>query len=173
MKVYLGCGLTHVPRAAFEKYVAFIHRLASALRAGGCEEVTYALMNSDPQLAEKPFGERARLCYVWDRDLVEKADVLVAEASYPSTGLGIEMQIAENRDKPIVVCFRATADNRVAQVEYENPDHSHHALQIGEGYVSLMALGIPSVFRVVRYDQDDDGIAQVLKAISSLKRDDT
>jgi hypothetical protein len=168
MKAYLGCGLTHVPRDLFDSYVAFIHRLAAALKTAGCEDVTYALVNSDPQLAEKPFGERARLCYVWDRNLVEKADVLVAEASYPSTGLGIEMQIAENLDKPIIICFRATAETRATPIEYENPDHSHHSLQIGEGYVSLMALGIPSVFRVVRYERDDDGIAKVLEAISSL-----
>lgn len=172
MKVYIGCGLTHVPRQAFDSYVAFIHRLAAALRASGCDEVAYALMNSDPQLAEKPFGERTRLCYVWDRELVEKADVLVAEASYPSTGLGIEMQIAANRDKPIIICFRATAETRAAPVEYDNPDHSHHALQIGEGYVSLMALGVPSVFNVVRYEHDQDGVDLVLEAIASLRRDD-
>jgi hypothetical protein len=170
MKVYLGCGLTHVPRDAFDGYVSFIHRLAAALRADGCDDVTYALVDSDPQLAEKPFGERARLCYVWDRNLVEKADVLVAETTYPSTGLGIEMQIAESLDKPIIVCFRAVAVTRAAPVEYENPDHSHHSLQIGEGYVSLMALGIPSVFRVVRYENDDDGIAQVVEAICALRR---
>jgi len=170
MKVYIGCGLTHVPRKAFDSYVAFIHRLAGALKTSGCEQVTYALVNSDPQLAEKPFCERARLCYVWDRDLIEKADVFVAEASHPSTGLGVEMQIAANRDKPIVICFRADAETRAAPVEYKNPDHSHRTLQIGEGYVSLMALGIPSVFRVVRYEHDDDCIAEVVEAISSLKR---
>ncbi len=169
MKVYLGCGLTHVPRETFDSYVAFIHRLASALMANGSNTVTYALLNSDPQLAEKPFGERARLCYLWDRDLVEKADVLVAEASYPSTGLGIEMQIAENEGKPIIICFKAANETRAVPVEYENPDRSHHALQIGEGYVTLMALGIPSVVRIVRYEYDDDAIAQVLEAIASLK----
>src|SRR5262245_2745863 len=103
MKVYIGCGLTYVPRDRFQGYVALVHRLAAALRGNQCEEVMYALINSDPQLAEKPFGERARLCYLWDRELVEKADVMVAEATYPSTGLGIEMQIAENRGKPIII----------------------------------------------------------------------
>jgi hypothetical protein len=96
--------------------------------------------------------------------------VLVAEASHPSTGLGIEMQIAEKDDKPIIICFRTAPETRAAPVKYENPDHSQHPLQIGEGYVTLMALGIPSVFRVVRYEHDDDGIAQVVKAISSLRR---
>src|SRR5687767_13691920 len=106
MTIYLGCGLTHVPRDVFLDYVAQLHRIAAELERTGTK-VMYALKHSDPQLAEKPFEEKARLCYLWDRELVEKADVLIAEATYPSTGLGIEMQIAESCGKPIIICFQA------------------------------------------------------------------
>src|SRR5258708_17148580 len=101
MKVYIGCGLTHVPRDLFSEHAEFIHELASRLTKAG-HEVRYALRDSDPHLAEKPFGERARLCYLWDRKMVEDAELMVAEASFPSTGLGIEMQIAEGKDTPII-----------------------------------------------------------------------
>jgi hypothetical protein len=140
MNVYIACGLAHVPRSSFQRYANFIHTTAEALRQLGCVHVTYALKHSDPQLAEKPFAERAKLCYLWDREMVEAADVLVAEASYPSTGLGIELQIAESKGTPIITCFNRSEENRLTPVEYENPDHSHHELQIGEGFVSLMAL---------------------------------
>ena len=70
MKVYLACGMTHVPRSNFQRYADFIHSTAEALRQLGCEQVRYALMHSDPQLAEKPFEERAKLCYLWDREMV-------------------------------------------------------------------------------------------------------
>ena len=156
----------------FSDYVSLLHRIAAELE-GIDTKVKYALKHSDPQLAEKPFEEKARLCYLWDRELVEKADVLIAEASYPSTGLGIEMQIAESHGKPIIICFRAGSDTRAAEVRYENPDHTRHTLQIGDGYVSLMALGIPSVFKVMQYERADDCIPQLVRAVLELKRDDS
>ena len=86
MKIYIACGLTHVPRQFFDEHVAFVHHLASSLEGNdeGCE-VKYALVHSDPQLASKPASERARLCYLWDREMVEDADLVIAEASFPST----------------------------------------------------------------------------------------
>jgi hypothetical protein len=165
MKIYIACALTHVPRGAiFEEHVAFIHGLAGMLKDAG-HDVMYALVDSDPQLASKPFEERARLCYLWDRHMVEQAELIVAEASFPSTGLGIEMQIAESNGTPIILCFRDFGSNKVEGVLYENPDHSRHNLQVGDGFVTLMALGVPTIFRVVRYSDRQDGL---LKAMSAL-----
>ena len=47
MKIYIACGLTHVPREFFDEYVSFIHQLADALRKsiGSCD-VKYALVNT-------------------------------------------------------------------------------------------------------------------------------
>jgi hypothetical protein len=132
--------------------------------------VKYALVDSDPQLALKPFEERARLCYVWDREMVEEAELIIAEASFPSTGQGIELQIAESRDIPSLICFRDAAENRADQVKYENPDGQRYELQIGDGFVTLMVLGLPSVFRVLRYKNSADGIAQVLAAVSLIEK---
>jgi hypothetical protein len=167
VNLYIACGLTHVPRAQFEQYVHYIHTLAAALSATGLS-VNYALRDSDPQLAEKPFEERARLCYLRDRAMVEQADVMVADATFPSTGLGIELQTAEARDLPIILAFRRSPETRVPQVEYTNPDATHHALQIGEGYVSLMVLGMPSIFKVIGYTEPDTGIAQIVEAVGLL-----
>ena len=84
MKIYLACALTHVPRQLFAEYAKFIHALASALRSGPAHhQVKYALVDSDPQLASKPFVERARLCYVWDREMVEVADLLARRLAFP------------------------------------------------------------------------------------------
>lgn len=170
MKVYIACALTAVPRHLFQDYTMFLHGLAFALKANGCKEVRYALVDSDPQLAEKPYEERARLCYLWDREMVEQVDVLVADASFPSIGLGIELQVAESRGIPIVLCFRRAAENRVSPVDYENPDHSRHTLQIGDGYASLMALGIPTIFRTVGYTDATDGIPAIVQVVSLLQR---
>lgn len=168
MKIYIACALTHVPRGAiFDEHVAFIHELARTLKSIG-HEVMYALVNSDPQLASKPSEERARLCYLWDRNMVEQAELVIAEASFPSTGLGIEMQIAESEGTPIILCFRDFGANKVESVSYENPDHSRHSLQVGDGFVTLMALGVPTIFKVVQYSDEQDGLAKVIGALDLL-----
>ncbi len=104
--------------------------------------------------------------------MVENSDVIIAEASFPSTGLGVEIQIAEVKGIPIIICFREIDSNRAAPIAYENPDHTKHDLQIGEGIVSYMALGIPSVFQVIKYIDYEDGIAQVIDAVRLLSSND-
>lgn len=170
MKIYLACGLTHVPRESFGRYVAFIHGVAESLTRTLGAEVKYALKHSDPQLADKPIQERASFCYLWDRAMVEWADLVVAECSYPSTGVGIELQIAVQRATPIIICFENSDSIAAVPVEYKNPDGSRHHLQIGEGHVTLMALGLPTVFSVVRYAEPDDGIAKIAAAVELLER---
>lgn len=171
MKIYIACGLTHVPREHFEEYTSFIHKLSSSLKQDDANhEVKYALVNSDPQLAEKPYTERAKLCYIWDRNMVAEADLIIAEASFPSTGLGIELQIAESNDTPIIICFRDFKDNKAEPICYQNPDKSCHELQIGEGFVSLMALGLPSVYKAIKYNNCEDGI-QAIRSVVDLLRE--
>ena len=113
MNIYIACGLTHVPRDFFADYVAYLHGLARELRTiPAVASVQYALVNSDPQLASKPASDRAALCYDWDRRMVEEADLLIAEASFPSTGLGIEMQIAETAGIPVIMLIGDHGINR-------------------------------------------------------------
>lgn len=119
----------------------------------------------------KPTSERARLCYLWDREMVEEADLVIAEASFPSTGLGIEMQLAEAKGTPIILCFRDFGTNKVKSLSYANPDHTHHELQVGEGFVTLMALGIPTIFRSIHYFDRDDGIKRVIATVNLIGRD--
>lgn len=170
MKIYLACGLTHVPRESFRAYVAFIHDLATHLGRIGAE-VKYALKDSDPQLASRPADEKAKLCYLWDREMVQWADLVVADCTYPSTGVGIELQIAEQSGTPIIICFENSRTTEAAPVEYQNPDGKSYQLQIGEGHVTLMALGLPTVFRVIAYAGVQDGLTHVAAAVASLTRD--
>lgn len=169
MNIYIACGLTHVPRPLFAEYADFVHRLARSLGAAPFgHDVKYALSHSDPQLAERPFEERARLCYLWDKRMVEEADLVIGEASFPSTGLGVELQIAETRRIPILLCFRDFGSNHAQPVSYETPDHQRHDLQVGGGFISLMALGVPSVLRVIRYEDSAGGILRVVEAVAAL-----
>lgn len=170
IKIYLACGLTHVPRTEFPAYVLVIESVAQFLTNKLGADVKYALRDSDPQLSQKPFEDRARLCYVWDKEMVEWADVIVAEASYPSTGLGIELQIACSRETPIVVVFKLDENHKAPPVQYKTPDQKNHNLQLGSGYVSLMALGLPSIFKVLPYANVEEACIEVCNAVATLIR---
>lgn len=166
MNIYIACGLTHVPREIFDRYVGFLHQIAASLRTlPTVASVKYALVDSDPQLATKPRKNRAALCYDWDRRMVEEADLIVAEASFPSTGLGIELQIAESGGKPVIMLIGDLGINRVKAAHYENPDHSEHDLQVGEGIVSLMALGLPAIRRTIMYSDFGEGVSGTVEAV--------
>lgn len=168
MKVYIACGLTHVPRHEFAQYVGLIEKLAGRLVDEFSADVKYALKDSDPQLALRPFAERASLCYLWDREMVEWADVVIAEASYPSTGLGIELQLACAQNIPAVLLFKLEDQHRAPPVQYQTADRHVHSLQLGEGYVSLMALGLPNVRKVLPYKNTEQAINDVLKMFETI-----
>jgi hypothetical protein len=104
--------------------------------------------------------------------MVEWADVVVAEATFPSTGMGIELQIAEQNDIPIIVCFKSSGEHQATPVSYLTPDGEVHSLQIGEGFVSLMALGLPSIFRVVSYSNDEQLFQKIGQAVEILSAPD-
>jgi hypothetical protein len=166
VQIYIACGLTHVPRSIFPRYVEYIHRLASELRRiSGVSDVKYALVDSDPQLSLKPPEEQAGLCYDWDRRMVEEADIVIADASFPSTGLGIELQIAETAGNPVIMLIGNLGINQVGEAHYRNPDSSEHELQIGKGIVSLMALGLPAIRKTVTYSSFDEAISGALDAV--------
>jgi hypothetical protein len=170
MKIYIACGLTHVPRVEFGDYVQLIERVADHLEKKLGAQVKYALRDSDPQLAQKPLSDRARLCYLWDKDMVEWADILIAEASFPSTGLGIEMQLACSQETPTILAFRLDEKHRAQPVQYRASGTEIHSLQLGEGYVSLMALGLPSLFKVVPYRDTSHAQSEIATAVATLQK---
>lgn len=166
MNIYIACGLTHVPRDIFSDYAAYLHELAHQLNnINFIDKVRYALVDSDPQLSTRAEGEQAALCYEWDRRMVEEADLIIADASFPSTGLGIELQIAESSGTPVIMLIGDFGINRVKEIKYQNPDHEIHDLQIGKGIVSLMALGLPVIDEIVTYKKFPDAVLGALEAV--------
>lgn len=102
--------------------------------------------------------------------MVEWADVIVAEASYPSTGLGIELQLACSQETPIVMAFKLDGRHKALPIQYKTPDEEIHNLQLGDGYVSLMALGLPSLFKVLPYATASEAYLEIGKSIETLRK---
>jgi hypothetical protein len=165
MNIFIACGLTQIPRNLFATYTETIHTVAARLSSKGLHQVKYALLDIDPRLASEPRTERAPLCYSWGKSMVEAADLVLAEASFPSIGLGIEMQIAAASEKPLIIFYRDFGVNKLSSVTYENPDKSLHELHIDQGFVSLMALGIPTVQTLIKYSDTADAALQLAEAV--------
>ena len=76
-----------------------------------------------------------------------------------------DFSAAEYSNIPIIMLVGELGINRVEKVKYQNPDNKFNHLQIGEGIVSLMALGIPSVKRIVPYKHFSKAVNDVIKLI--------
>ncbi|MCH8800390.1 MAG: hypothetical protein IH963_05730 [Chloroflexi bacterium] len=133
------------------QYSEHIKNIATVLAQESNTVVKYALKHSDPNLASYSKAERPSLCYEWDRRMVEEADLVVAEASFPSTGMGIELQIANDNNTPILLIYSDFWRNREAEKFYRTDDETRHQLQIGSGIVSIMVQGLPMVKQELLY----------------------
>ena len=168
-RAYSACSLTRVPLGIFPDYAQAIHAVAHKLEeAGLVKRVSYALVDSDPDLARYPASARAGLCFQWDRSLVEAADLIIGEVTFPSLGVGIELGIANELSKPVILFYLKNSPADTEHRYYRNPDSSSHELQIGEGGISLMALGLPCVSNVAHYERFELLPQAVAKAVQGL-----
>ena len=111
--------------------------LVAALEAGGHRVLAGAVASETVGAGGEPLGS----VEIFERDLrwIEQADLLVAEVSMPSTGVGYEVATARYRYKIPVICLyrpaytkRCTAmvagDRDITLVSYERLDEAAPAL---------------------------------------------
>ena len=167
-QIYIASALTHVKRVYFDEYSLFIQNLAFEIEKNFEIRCKYALKDSDPQLSAYEDEEKAKLCYLWDRDMVESSDLIIAEASFPSTGLGMEVEIANANSIPVILVHRRYEGNTADRKEYILEDGSKHSLQIGNKVVSLMLCGCPNIVKQLEYTDLQDGITKVLSEVDEI-----
>jgi len=99
-KIYLGCALYN----ASQEYRASIELLQDLIES--FPEVELLKFKSKPtELGDFTSKE----IYKYDREMVESADMMIAEASNPSLGLGMETMIAIHREIPVHVIYKEDA----------------------------------------------------------------
>lgn len=126
-KIYVGCSLTH----ATQEYRDSIEKFKETLRA------KYEVMQF-MGLVKGTGRER----FDWDVQCVKSADFFIADVSLPSTGLGIELGVAYEMKKPVLLI--ANKDAKVA----------------------LMVEGHPGAVReIVRYETLDDVLPVVYEVL--------
>ncbi len=131
-KIYVGCSLTHATQEFRDQIEVLKARL------GEKYEVLKFLGLGVGTGREQ---------YEWDTNCVRSANFFVAEVSYPSTGLGIELGVAAENDVPVMML--AHKDARVA----------------------TMLQGIPNLVKdVVRYETILDLIPEIEQTIDTYAR---
>ncbi|MEO7157458.1 MAG: nucleoside 2-deoxyribosyltransferase [Vicinamibacterales bacterium] len=131
LKIYLACTVRG-DRGA----VAGLKSLVTALERSGHTILTRHLLDDDVEGAEAALTERA----VYDRDIawLEGCDVLIADASGSSFGVGFEVGYVLGRsdrtDQRVLLIYRADRRERISRLivgnghprcevlEYANPD---------------------------------------------------
>ena len=120
MNIYFACSIT-----AGREFEPVYQAIVAALVADGHEIPTAHLAKSGVSIDENTLAPRA----VYDRDVnwIQNCDVLIAEVSVPSHGVGYEIGHALNAGKRVCCLYRN--DRRVSKMITGNP---HPALTIKE-----------------------------------------
>jgi nucleoside 2-deoxyribosyltransferase len=118
---------------------------ACSIRGGGDKSVYPALIEIISKQAEllteifasdalRPHGSPLPENQIWERDIawIKEADVVIAEVSNPSLGVGYEIAKAEEWGKPVLALYHAMPDRKLSAmisgsphttiVEYEDVD---------------------------------------------------
>ena len=113
MKIYFACSITG-GREFESVYQSIVHALAE----NGHSVLTAHLVESD--VMEVEAGLSPRDVYIRDTDWLRECDVLIAEVSAPSHGVGYEVGLALQFDKPVLVLYQD--GRKVSKMISGNPD---------------------------------------------------
>ncbi|HSG45316.1 MAG TPA: nucleoside 2-deoxyribosyltransferase [Anaerolineales bacterium] len=115
MKIYFACSITG-GREFESVYQAVVHALAE----NGHSVLTAHLVESDVMEVEAALSPMD--VYTRDTDWIRECDVLIAEVSIPSHGVGYEVGFALGLGKPVLVLHRE--GRKVSKMISGNPDQN-------------------------------------------------
>ena len=110
-KIYIGCALTHAP----EEFRIAISELKDKLRQD------YEIL--DFIGLEKGTAEDV---FEWDTKCVRSCDLLVADCTHPAIGLGIEIGVAIENNKPMLLVAHKDAKIGRMILGITHPKFSFH-----------------------------------------------
>ena len=168
--VFIGSALNQLSKDVFEEYNKLIVSIADMVKETLNCDVRYALEDSDPMLPDYSIEKRPSECYRMDRELVEECDLFIAEASFPSTGLGQELQVAEYNNKPVMLIYRHWGDNDACKKDYETRNGEIHSIELGNKVVSVMVQGNPAVIKEIEYNSTSDCLEAIKNQLQKIYR---
>jgi nucleoside 2-deoxyribosyltransferase len=127
MNIYFACSIT-----GGREFESIYQEIVAALTLDGHEIPTSHLVQSDVQENERLLTPNE--VYNRDVDWIRKCDVLIAEVSVPSHGVGYEIAIALDLGKPVLCVHQANRkvskmitgnpDSALSVLSYPNPDEA-------------------------------------------------
>jgi len=113
MNIYFACSIT-----GGREFEAAYQEIVAALTADGHEIPTSHLVQSDVMENERELSPQD----VYERDVnwIKKCDVLIAEVSVPSHGVGYEIGAALNIGKPVLCIYKK--ERKVSKMITGNSD---------------------------------------------------
>ena len=136
MNIYFACSIT-----GGREFEPVFQAIVNAMQADGHQVPTAHL--AEASVCEAELVVAPDEVYQRDVDWIRAADVLVAETSTPSHGVGYEIGFALGLGKPVLVC--------------------HHS----DKGISKMISGNPDPNLVIRQYLDADGAIRVVRAFLS------
>jgi nucleoside 2-deoxyribosyltransferase len=113
MNIYFACSIT-----GGREFEALYQEIVAALTTDGHEIPTLHLAQSEVLVNERLLAPRD----VYERDVnwIKNCDLLIAEVSVPSHGVGYEISFALNIGKPVLCLYQK--DKRVSKMITGNSD---------------------------------------------------
>ena len=114
MKVYFACAITGGRDNAH-----LYQDIVDSIKANGGEVLSELFANQSVD-QKKGLGAKHGMSkqdiWAWDLNWVREADVIIAEVTQPSLGVGYEIAKAEEWNKPILALFYEPSENRLSSM---------------------------------------------------------
>lgn len=148
-------AITSVPKRQHPYFVEFNNAVRMLLQFRYGVNFSSALNDNESTLDSYPQEQQARMCYIRDQASVEWSDFIIGDVTFPSTGLGQEVERANSKGIPIIALVRGTRrikpEERPYLVQPVGGEIEHHALHVGSGGVSFMLQGNPALKVILKY----------------------
>ncbi|MFH0862475.1 MAG: hypothetical protein V1875_05525 [Candidatus Altiarchaeota archaeon] len=175
--VFLVGAITHVPEKEYPNHIYFLMQTANMLRFRYGLNPSFALLDNEVWLNEKPRHKRAAECYRVDQACVDWAGLVIAELTVSSTGTGQELERASQNGTPIILMAKgdvrkALTPETTYYTERADGKIEQHTIKRGSGSLSLMVEGNPTVVRppIIYSGEGKEGRSDALRKLDQMLR---
>lgn len=93
--------------------------IVTAIKACGAHVVSEIFVHDAIQFGGSPLPDHD--IYMRDIQMIHDSDIIFAEVTNPSLGVGYELAYAEKKNKPIVCLFNAASNRKLSAMIAGNP----------------------------------------------------
>lgn len=160
--------MTYLPKSHLKKYILFIQSLGRMIEESGFAHAKYAFRDTDPFMTNLSPSKIPEFCYKTNAGYIKSSTCIIAEVSFPSTGVGIELQIAEQYRIPIIVVYKKQNISKIKNKYYSLEDNGKYKLYTRTDGVSVVVYGLSSIKKEIQYKSYQDCICKLKRYLSNF-----